>query len=183
MNRAAFTCRAAADTDAPALRSMMHEQQRVDPGWPPDYANREDLADWLARPADLGRWVAEDIGGRVCGHVGLGKVKHEVVSERLCAALECDPDILAEICRMVVVPGLRRYGLSGLLTRRAIRAAIEARRIPVATVLENRGTWLTMMLQTGWREVDRVPSRNAGSALAILAPPVRFERLARAADG
>ena len=183
MSAQTYTCRAVAEADAPALRAIMRAQMQRDPGWPPDYARSEDPAAWLARPADLGRWVAEDGRRRVVGHVGLGRIGNGQAADLLAEALCCGVDDLAEICRRVVDPRGRLHGLGSTLTRRAMRAAIESGRVPAATVLENRGSWLSMMLETGWRDVGRLDSRVPGSGLAVLAPPERFVDLALARSG
>ncbi len=129
--------------------------------------------EWLARPADRGRWVAVDQHGKVVGHVGTGAVRAGPVAALLCAALPCERDQMAEICRMVVAPESRGHGLSGLLTRAAMRACIEAEVVPVSTVLRSRGSWLTMMLATGWRRVGATEG-GANDDLVVLIPPQRF---------
>ena len=158
----------------------MRLQMSVDPGWPPDYAKSSDLAEWLQRPATLGRWVAVDDQHRIVGHVGLGAVGSGPVADDLCAELACRTDQLAEICRIVVDPDVRMQGLAGLLTRKAMRASIEAALVPIATVLENRGAWLQMMLATGWRSVGKVGSQVQDVDLVVLAPPRKFVDLALA---
>lgn len=149
-----------------------------DPDWPPDYAKGSDLAGWLAEPAKIGRWVACG-SSEVVGHVGLSPVSSDELGLRLAEAARCDLDETAEICRLVVDPRCRNQGLSSLLTRQALRASIEAGLVPVAKVLVNRGSWLAMMVETGWQQVDEVES--VGGALVGLLPPERFVEAARQA--
>jgi len=160
--------------DDPGLRALMQVQMNVDPGWPPDYARTSDLAAWLAAPANLGRWVAVDEGGKPVGHVGIGSVRPGPIAEFLRSALHCELDAMAEICRIVVDPRVRGRGLSGLLTRKALRACIDAGLVPVSSVLSNRGSWLTMMLSTGWRTVGSIRSLVSDGDLVALIPPRRF---------
>jgi len=178
-----ITCREVSDADADALRELMRAQMRIDPGWPPGYAKSLDLAAWLGQPATLGRWAAVDEDGRIVGHGGLGRVESGPASQLLCAALDCPGARLAEICRLVVDPAARGRGVAGLLTRKAMRTAIDEGRIPVATVLDNRGTWLQMMLDTGWREVGWLPARSGEGKLALLLPAERLVTLARRMNG
>jgi Acetyltransferase (GNAT) family len=152
----------------------MLAQMSIDPGWPPDYAKSGDLAEWLHRPATLGQWVAVDESEAIVGHVGLGALRPGPIADLVCAALPCGCDDLAEICRIVVDPRARMRGLAGLLTRRAMRASIEGGRVPIATVLDSRGSWLEMMLATGWKNVGKTEARRAHGDLFVLAPPQRF---------
>lgn len=155
--------------DDQALRRLMEHQLSRDPTWPPAYARAGDLARWLGEPATLGRWVALS-GGSIVGHAGLGvpDTQHDF---HFCAQLACAPDDLAVICRMVVAPANRIQGLASLLTRKALRCAIEQGRIPVAEVLTGRGTWLKMMLDTGWREAAVLPGIGNDERLVLLTPP------------
>jgi GNAT superfamily N-acetyltransferase len=152
----------------------MQAQMDVDPGWPPDYARGGDLTEWLAAPANLGRWVAVDELGTLVGHVGIGDVRPGPNADSVRSALRCELDAVAEICRIVVDPRVRRQGVSGLLTRRALRACIEAGRVPVSNVLSNRGAWLTMMLATGWRRVGSTRSAVSDGDLVALIPAQKF---------
>ncbi len=172
-----FRCRAWRSADDDGLRDLMARQMRSDVGWPPDYARSDDLAAWLGRPATIGRWVAVDTADSIAGHVGLGTLSG-AAADLLSCELGCERDRLAEICRLVVEPDTRHRGLASLLTRRAMRSAIEAGRVPVATVLCNRDTWLDMMVNTGWNRIGNVESAVAGSQLAVLLPPQRFVDLA-----
>ena len=61
-----------------------------------------------------------------------------------------------------------------MLTRTAIKAALTMRRIPVATVLTGRTTWLEMMLNTGWRNVGDTPADGSSETLISLMPPQKF---------
>ncbi len=175
-----FCCRDWQPKDDVDLRRLMQAQMEADPGWPPDYARSSDLAAWLRRPCTLGGWVAVHRSAAVVGHAGLGTLAEGPVAELLCGALGCQPDDLAEIRRLVVAPGMREHGLASLLTRQAMRTAIEAGRIPVATVLGSRRSWLQMMLDTGWQSVGSTPfERVTGTELHVLAPAERFVELAR----
>ncbi len=175
---ATIGCRSWAPQDDEALRALMCRQMDLDPAWPPGYARGLDPAQWLGASSDLGRWVAVDDKGALVGHVGLAAVRPGPAADHWCAALACECDRLAEICRMVVDPQARLHGIASRLTRRAMRSAIEAGRVPVATVLVHRTSWLRMMLDTGWRRVGTTVSSLAQSELYVLAPPQRFVDLA-----
>ena len=154
----------------PALRDLMRAQMLVDPNWPPGYAYDMDLAEWLGLPADMNRWVAL-VDGQVRGHAGLGHVPVDDLGKQLfCVA---GTDRLAEICRMVVDPGARGANIAALLTRKAMRTAIEAGYVPIAKVLGNRGSWLANMLNNGWRDVARVEVGDGEDYFGLL-PPERF---------
>jgi GNAT superfamily N-acetyltransferase len=169
-----FVVREWSACDDDALRSVMRAQMEIDPGWPPPYAREADLAEWLAKPANLGRWVANDASGTPVGHVGIGAVRPGPLWEAWQSALHCDLFEAVEICRMIVDPRVRGRGLAALLTRKALRASIEAGRIPVSSVLVNRGSWLAMMLETGWRSVGIVKSSVSDGGLVALIAPQRF---------
>lgn len=157
--------------DDPALRRLMQAQMRADPGWPPDYARGMNLTDWLASPADISRWTALE-ATRPIGHIGVGSVPEGPMAELWRAALPSGIPPMAEICRLIVDPKMRRRGLANLLTRKAVRSAIEAGYLPVANALEHRDASLAMMTAAGWRVVGSVPSTKvAGGKLIVLIPP------------
>lgn len=166
--------------DDPGLTEVMQAQMARDPDWPPGYARDMDLAEWLGRPATLGRFSALD-RGRLVGHVGVAPVAPGPLADLWRAALPPDLPPMAEICRLVVDPRLRRRGLSGLLTRKAVRHAIESAHVPVANALAHREASLAMMLAAGWTAVGSVPSQVADSDLVALIPPPKLLDAARAA--
>ncbi len=164
------------DDDA-QLRTLMKRQHDIDPKWPPAYAHTLDFAEWLAKPATLGRWVAERDGVLV-GHAGLGVVSPDH-SGHYSSFLDCAEREIAVICRMVVDPDHRSGGLAADLTRKALRRAIESGKHPVAEVLTGRGSWLDMMLATGWQEIVRTDGQQGTEPLVLLAAPERFNKLVR----
>lgn len=163
--------------DNPGLVEVMHAQMRSDPDWPPGYARGMDLAAWLGAPATLLRFTALD--GRPLGHVGVAPVQDGALARLWRAALPADSPPLAEICRLVVDPTLRRRGVSVLLTRKAVRATIESGHLPVANALAHRDASLGMMTAAGWKPVGSVPSKVAGVELVALIPPARLIDAAR----
>jgi len=158
--------------DDPGLVGILRAQLVNDPAWPPAYAHRLDLGDWLGGPADLGRWVAVD-GRQVVGHIGLGNVSGSV-AEEFSRATGHRADGLAELCRTVVDPHARGNGIASALTRKALKTALIMRRIPVATVLTGRGSWLQMMKDTGWRPVADIEASGSSERLILLLAPERF---------
>jgi GNAT superfamily N-acetyltransferase len=156
---------------------LLGRQAAIDAGWPPAYARELDGGQWLAAPADLMRWVALGEDGAPIGHIGLGSVRDPAIAA-LVSAHEGSTSH-AEICRLVVDPDSRTRGLAGVLTRRALRGAIEAGHVPFATVLTSRGSWLDMMCATGWRTVGRVVARDGVDELVVLLAPDRFVAQAR----
>lgn len=156
------------------LRDLMKAHMDVDLNWPPNYARETDLAEWLGSVAGKGRWVVEREDGTVVGHGGLGDVKPGPLYDALQTALKCQPEEIVEICRIVVHPDARGHGLAGELTRVCLRAAIEAGLYPVSNVTTNRGSWLEMMLSTGWREISRVRSRLSKGDIVAMLPPQKF---------
>jgi hypothetical protein len=150
-----------------------------DPGWPPAYARGGDLGKWLGEPATLGRWVAVDSGEEPVGHVGIGPVEPGEAADLWTAALGCDPGTLAQVCRNLVEPGMRRSGVSAGLTRVALRAAIDAGRVPVASVLLDRRASLAMMHSAGWCVVGNVMG-SSGRKLNVMIPGPRVIAAARA---
>ncbi len=150
-----------------------------DPGWPPAYARGGDLGEWLGAPATLGRWVAVDSREEPVGHVGIAPVAPGETAALWTAALGCAVSTLAEVCRNLVIPGMRRTGVSDQLTRVALRAAIDAGRVPVATVLHDRQASIAMMLSAGWRVVGNVIG-SSGRELHVMIPGPRVIAAARA---
>ena len=168
----AFTVRAWRPGDDPALVAILQAHMQVDPGWPPAYARGGDLGKWLGAPATLGRWVAVDPRAEPVGHVGIAPVAPGEKAKLWTAALGCDISALAEVCRNLVKPGRRRTGVSAGLTRVALRAAIDAGRVPVAAVLQDRRASLAMMFSAGWRVVGHAVG-NSGRGLNVMIPGPR----------
>ena len=164
--------------DDGALVEMLQRQMLHDPGWPPDYARGGDLAGWLGEPTTLGRWVAVQGTGTLVGHVGNAAAHAGPISDLWCKALRCDVSMLAEICRLIVDPRWRRYGVADLMTRTAIRAALDSGRIPVANALDDRDASLQQMLDAGWRNVGCATSPKTGLQLVALVPPQKLVDLA-----
>lgn len=176
---APLTVRAWRNDDDPGLVTIMRAQMEIDSGWPPDYARGGDLAVWLGAPATLGRWVGL-LDVRPVGHVGVAPVSPGAMADLWRDALPCGIDAMAEICRLVVDPQMRRHGLSGLLTRRAVRATVEAGYVPVADALAHRSASLAMMVAAGWRPVGTAPSEVTDGLLVALVPPQRLVEAALA---
>ncbi|MEM7099661.1 MAG: GNAT family N-acetyltransferase [Pseudomonadota bacterium] len=159
--------------DDPDLVSILTRQLKHDKAWPPAYAQQQDLATWLAKPANLARWVAVDPEQRVIGHMGLG-TPAEAYQTLFAAAMDSSVYEYAELCRTCIDPDHRKSGLAGTLTRTAIKHAIKMKKIPVSTVLTNRSGWLSMMLRTGWRDVGKLPGKTPGDELVCLLAPQKF---------
>jgi len=159
------------------LEGLMRAQRELDPAWPPNYAHGLDMPTWLGAPCTLGRWVGVLAGGKVIGHAGLGCPEAERL-DVYCEYLGCAADAVALICRLVVSPDSRHSGLSSLLTRKALRHAITSGRVPVAEVLSGRGSWLQMMLDSGWHKISVWAGALPGEDLYLLAPPRKFIEVA-----
>lgn len=168
----AITIREWARRDDAPLTRILRAQLTNDPAWPPSYAHHQDLSEWLAQPADLGRWVCES-EGEVVGHIGLGRLSRNSAQE-FTAATGYSAQRFAEVCRAVVDPNQRRLGIAGTLTRTALKASLAMRRIPVATVLTGRGSWLEMMMHTGWQRIGDVSARAPEERLVLLLAPQKF---------
>jgi len=151
----------------------------VDPGWPPAYAREGDLGQWLGARATLGRWVAIGSREEPVGHVGIAPVAPGEAAELWTGFLGCEIGALAEVCRNLVKPGMRKNGVSTALTRVALRAAIDAGRVPVAAVLHDRHASLAMMLSAGWRSLGNVTGRS-GRELSVMIPGPRVLAAAQA---
>jgi len=160
--------------DDAALRTLMSAQMNIDPLWPPEYAHNLDIARWLEGPADVQRWVAVDSSHGILAHAGLGQVKADVLGQALKRASGLPTQRLWEICRLVVHPDHRKSDLGSVLTRRAMRYCIERGQVPIAKVLSNRGTWLQMMCDTGWRVVGQTVGSDEGTDYFALLPAQRF---------
>ena len=158
--------------DDPALTTILCTQMAVDENWPPAYARKLDISVWLSTPANLGRWVCEH-DHEVVGHIGLGSMSTGK-AQHFCTHTNLPATRFAELCRTVVDPRHRSLGVASMLTRTAIKAALTMRRIPVATVLTGRTTWLEMMLNTGWRNVGDTPADGSSETLISLMPPQKF---------
>ncbi len=167
-----LTIRAWRTADNPRLQTILTAQMAIDPAWPPPYARDLDIVQWLGHPADLGRWVCE-LDGEVIGHIGLGALS-ETKAVPFCAATGGRAEQFAEVCRTVVDPAHRDSGAAALLSRTAIKQAMCWQRIPVATVLTGRTTWLQMMVETGWQPVGDSEGANPGERLVSLLPPGKF---------
>jgi len=158
--------------DDAALKNILQVQIFEDPAWPPAYAHTLNLGDWLGNPADLGRWVAVS-AGCVVGHIGLGTINGSV-AEAFAKCTGHHPDQFAELCRTVVDARKRGSGVASALTRAALKSSLAMRRIPVATVLTGRGTWLEMMLNTGWQRIGDIETIAPNERLVLLLAPRKF---------
>ena len=94
--------------------------------------------------------------------------------EVFAAATGCPAEQFAELCRTVVDPQCRGAGVAGALTRAALKTSLLMNRIPVATVLTGRGSWLDQMLQTGWQRIGDIASRAPDERLVLLLAPQKF---------
>lgn len=172
-----ITCAVAEDDSG--LRELMTAHMAIDALWPPEYARDSDLADWLRADAVHGRWVARSSSDSVCAHVGLGPVSAGAHRDALTDTLGCEASDLAEIRRLVIHPDCRGHGLAGEMTRVALRGAIESGLFPVSNVVSSRGSWLDMMLATGWQEVGRIPSRKSRGDIVSMLAPAKFVDVVR----
>ena len=159
-------------SDDGSLARILRAQLANDPAWPPSYAHDLDLGDWLGQPADLGRWVCT-CGDEIVGHIGLGRLSR-TSAQGFSAATGYGARRFAELCRTVVDPDQRRLGIAAVLTRTALKASLGMRRIPVATVLTGRGSWLDMMMNTGWQRVGDVAAKAPDERLVLLLAPQKF---------
>lgn len=170
----AFAVRELQPPDDLQLRKMLYTHMLEDTAWPPRYAHQLDIGHWLAAPADMGRWVAVDAEQeRILGHIGLGRVRGPA-AEQFARATGQRPEQFAELCRAIVDPDARGIGVSSALTRKALKSALDMRRIPVATVLTGRGSWLQMMRNTGWQQVGDIEARDSDERLVLLLAPQKF---------
>jgi hypothetical protein len=96
-------------------------------------------------------------------------------------ALGCGLEDIAEICRLIVDATVQRHGVSGHLTRHAVRACVEAGRVPVAYALQSRTASIAMMVALGWRAVANTRSPRTGGEIVILIPPPKLVHAARSA--
>ncbi|MEM9622135.1 MAG: GNAT family N-acetyltransferase [Pseudomonadota bacterium] len=158
--------------DNNALEELLQQQCAEDLRWPPQYARQQNLLDWLSAPADLHRWICHK-NNQVVGHIGLGTPGVNPL-ELYHAAIDQPEARFAELCRTVVHPHYRKAGVAAQLTRVAIKAALNDKCIPVATVLTSRRGWLQQMLTSGWVEVGRLPAIAADECLVCLLPPAKF---------
>ncbi len=166
-------------SDDVALRCVLEAQMRADAAWPPGYARGGDIVQWLGAPATLGRWVAVDVGGSIVGHVGIAPVHSGPLADIWVGALGCQSDAIAEVCRLVVDESVRRHGVSGRLTRHAVRATIQGGRIPVAYALADRSASIAMMVNIGWRVVATACSPQSHHEIVVLVPPQKLVDAAR----
>ena len=162
----------------PGLLELMEAQKKSDKGWPPAYAHNMNLNEWLAGPANLIRLVGHSTQSGVLGHVGAGTPSSPKNISIWCETISCGPEDIAEICRLIVTPKARRLGLSGLLTKRMVRALVAQGITPVATALAEREASVKMMTSIGWEIIGKEISARTGLDQYLLIAPQKIVTLA-----
>lgn len=168
--------------DQPGIDALMEAQMAGDDVWPPRYARLQNHGAWLAERADVGRWVALE-GERIIAHVGVSAVRpgdRKIPIWR--QKLGHSDDRLAEIGRLVVHPERRRSHVSGVLTRRCVRATVSAGYVPVASAFESSTASLAMMQRLGWEIAGSVTGHRSGRTIVLLVAPQQLVEAARRAS-
>lgn len=175
VSKSEFTARKYKPSDELGVSNLLAVHMAKDIHWPPAYARENwDLNEWMAFHSDIGRWVAHDEQGTLVGHAGISSVPAGQEAELWLSQLSCDISRIAEIARLIVSPAVRLSGVSGLMTRRCVRDAVEQGFVPVANAYATATSSLKMMTNFGWRIVGSVFSEEAQSELCLLIPPQKL---------
>jgi len=163
-------------SDRAGIQSLLDAHMLSDGTWPPPYARSQgNLPDWLGELSTLGRWVALAGAREMVGHVGVSPVDPDIEKSRMfCEFLDCEHERLAEVGRLIVHPEFRRFGVSGLLTKRCIRDSVTSGHVPVASALESAWASQSMMLKFGWQIIGSVMGRRAKRPIVLLTPPQKL---------
>ena len=162
------------NADCPGLLGMLDSHMRIDTSWPPGYARGEgDVLDWLAGRSHLGRWVARE-GARIVGHLSADRVEPGDKADAWQMEIGCGIGRLAEIGRLVVLPEVRRSGVSGALTRHGVRDVVGQGYVPVACAFHDAVASRTMMTNLGWKIIGSVQGRRSGRSIDLLIAPQRL---------
>ena len=174
-SKTGFTARKYRFPDESGVSKLLAVHMKSDDHWPPAYARENwNLSEWMAFHSDLGRWVAHDERGVIVGHAGISSVPAGPEADLWMRELSCDITRLAEIARLIVSPQVRLSGVSGLMTRRCVRNAVEQGFVPVANAYASATSSLKMMTNCGWRIVGKVFNEDAQSELCMLIPPQKL---------
>ena len=169
-----FSVRRYSDADRAGLVGMLDSHMRIDESWPPGYAREKgEVLDWLAGRSHLGRWIARE-EARIVGHLSADRVEPGEKADVWEMEIGCGIERLAEIGRLVVLPEVRRSGVSGALTRHGVRDIVEQGYVPVASAFHDAVASRSMMTNLGWKIIGSVQGRRSGRAIHLLIAPQRL---------
>lgn len=150
--------RADADLDAcVAAMAEVHAADQYPTNWPADPGG------WLTPDGLLGSWVAES-GSAILGHVILQQGHGASAVPAVVEAAGVQPQDLASIARLFVVPAARRQGVAAALldvvaaaaARRDLRLALDVvAHAPAAVAFYERAGWRRVSSETApWTHPD-----------------------------
>nr|WP_042191202.1 GNAT family N-acetyltransferase [Kibdelosporangium sp. MJ126-NF4]CEL19913.1 hypothetical protein [Kibdelosporangium sp. MJ126-NF4]CTQ97137.1 hypothetical protein [Kibdelosporangium sp. MJ126-NF4] len=129
-----------------AAMAEVHATDQYPTNWPADPGK------WLTPEGSLGTWVAES-GSAIVGHVALQQGAGAGSVPAVVEAAGVEPERLASVARLLVVPAARRQGVAAALmdavgeeaARRGLRLALD--------VVDHAPAAVAFYERTGWRRV------------------------------
>lgn len=159
--------------DLPALVSSLAEQQPTS-SYPMRWPLPFPVEQFVVREGQERAWVAE-VGGRVVGHVAVGRPRGDVEQAFLDALAVPDTSGLGIVEVLFTELAARGTGVGGLLLDTAVAWLRAQGRTPVLDVVTDHGTALEVYTHRGWQQVGRIrppwlPGSRADLLLMVLPP-------------
>lgn len=128
---------------------LVHEVDDYPPRQP------EDLVRFIAAPAAIGAWVADEEGS-VVGHVALHPDSSAAVMDLACRLTQQRQERLALVARLLVAPDHRRRGIGRALLDAAAQQALACGRWPIVDVAAHFEGAIKLYEGAGWIPAGKV---------------------------
>jgi GNAT superfamily N-acetyltransferase len=139
--------------DVAALVSIL-EAQQPGSGYPVRWPLPFPVEDFIARPSEVGAWVAVD-DGAVVGHVALTDVAVGWEADGWCAGTGLPASALAAVSVLFVDPTVTGRGVGSSLLEAAVAHARSLGRTPVLDVVSESTRAVELYQRHGWQVVGR----------------------------
>lgn len=147
-----FTIRPRSDADFAALEQLLDRMQ-PESNYPQIWPFPGGAASFLARPGELGAWVAELADGRIVGHVALTRAKDDDMGRSWSGALGATIDELRCVCALFTDSSFAGSGIGSALLAHVTNAA-ERDGWPVLEVVTSTERPVQLYLRRGWQIVS-----------------------------
>ena len=145
------TVRPRVDADLPVLVGILAAQQ-AGSGYPVRWPLPFPVEEFVARPTELGAWVAVE-GGAVVGHVALLDVGPGWEADGWCAGTGLPASELAAVGVLFVDPDAAGRGVGSTLLTAAVEHARGLGRTPVLDVVSESTRAVRLYERHGWQVV------------------------------
>lgn len=155
------------DADVAQLGLLLAEQQ-ADSQYPLRWPLPIAVEDFLVRPAEERAWVAEDVSGRLLGHVAVHGLGDGDLGDAFRAALGRED--LGVVAVLFTSAASRGTGVGALLFDTAVAWVRATGRTPVLDVVPTHAAALAFYVRRGWVEVGSFHPPWLDVDLALMTP-------------